>query len=68
MNAPRLLDTTQVAETLGLSARTLEAYRRTGQGPRYVKFGRRALYAPEDVSVWVESRKRTSTKEERPGL
>jgi predicted DNA-binding transcriptional regulator AlpA len=63
MSTQRLLDTTQVAETLGLSARTLEAYRLTGQGPRYVKFGRRAMYAPEDVAVWVESRKRMSTKE-----
>jgi predicted DNA-binding transcriptional regulator AlpA len=63
MNA-RLLDTTQVAELCGLSARTLEAYRRTGEGPRFVKFGRRALYAPEDVAAWVESRKRTSTREE----
>lgn len=63
----RLLKTTQVAELCGLSARTLEAYRRTGQGPRYVKFGQRTLYAPEDVAAWVESRKRASTKEERPG-
>jgi predicted DNA-binding transcriptional regulator AlpA len=60
---PRLLDTTQAAEALGLSARTLETYRRSGKGPRYVKLGRRTRYAPEDLAVWVASKKRTSTKE-----
>jgi predicted DNA-binding transcriptional regulator AlpA len=61
---PRLLDTTQAAETLGLAARTLETYRRSGRGPRYVKIGRRALYAPEDLAAWVEARKRSRTTEE----
>lgn len=64
MTTPRLLDTTQAAETLGLSARTLEAYRRSGAGPRYVKIGRRTRYAPEDLAAWVEERKRIRTKED----
>jgi predicted DNA-binding transcriptional regulator AlpA len=64
MNATtRLIDTTQAAESLGLSARTLESYRRSGYGPRYVKIGRRSMYAPEDIAVWVESRKRNRTTE-----
>jgi len=62
----QLLTTTQTAETLGLSVRTLEAYRRSGKGPRYVKFGRRTRYAPEDLAAWVESLKRSSTKEGGP--
>lgn len=65
--APRLLDTTQAAESLGLSARTLESYRRSGRGPRYVKIGSRALYAPEDLAAWVEARKRSRTVEELVG-
>jgi predicted DNA-binding transcriptional regulator AlpA len=65
---PRLLDTTQAAEALGLAARTLETYRLSGRGPRFVKIGRRSLYAPEDLAAWVESRKRTSTKETEPEI
>lgn len=64
MSADRLLDTTQAAESLGLSARTLEGFRQSGRGPRYVKLGRRAMYTREDLTAWIEDRKRTRTKEE----
>jgi predicted DNA-binding transcriptional regulator AlpA len=67
MSANRLLDTTQAAESLGLSHRSLEGFRQRGGGPRYVKLGRRTMYAPEDLAAWVESRKRASTKEEKTG-
>lgn len=64
-----LLDTTQAAESLKLSPRTLDGFRYTGRGPRYAKLGRRVMYDPADLAAWVESRKRTrtSTKEEEPG-
>ena len=68
MSATRLLDTTQAAESLGLSARTLEGFRQSGRGPHYVKLGRRTMYAPEDLAAWVESRKRRSTKEGETAL
>jgi predicted DNA-binding transcriptional regulator AlpA len=66
MSAARLLDTTQAAESLGLSARTLEGLRQSGRGPRYAKLGRRTMYTAEDLAAWVGERKRTSTKEEDP--
>ncbi|HEY0512729.1 MAG TPA: helix-turn-helix domain-containing protein [Thermoanaerobaculia bacterium] len=67
MDAPRLYSTVQAAEALGISPRTLELYRHTGNGPVYVKLGSRTVYAPEDLATWVEARKRRSTKEGKTG-
>ena len=63
-----LLTTRQAAEFLGLSPRTLECWRLTGAGPRYVKFAglRGAVrYRLEDLEAWFASRTRTSTSEVR---
>jgi excisionase family DNA binding protein len=48
-----LMTTRQLAERLGVSVRTIEGWRRTGTGPRFVKVGRVARYHPDDVARWV---------------
>lgn len=57
--AVRLLTTTEAAEALALSPRTLEAYRLRGGGPNYVRIGssRRAAvrYREIDLAQWAES-------------
>ncbi|WP_339434244.1 helix-turn-helix domain-containing protein [Pseudomonas sp. EA_65y_Pfl2_P78] len=55
--ATELLTTDQVANALGLSSRTLAAWRssRTHSLP-YVKTGSRVRYRPGDVAAWLESR------------
>ena len=58
-----LLTTRQAAERLGLSPRTLERYRVTGEGPRFRKIGRWVRYTPEDLVQWLESCARTSTSD-----
>jgi hypothetical protein len=59
-----LLTQQQAADYLGgLSIRTLEKWRVTGEGPPYVKMGRRVLYRLEDLVAWINSRRRTSTSE-----
>ena len=59
-----LLSQNQAAELLGgVSPRTLERWRLTGEGPRFVKVGRRALYRPEDLEAYIQSRVRRSTSE-----
>lgn len=35
---------------------TLQKYATTGGGPKYRKFGNRALYTETDLSEWIESR------------
>jgi predicted DNA-binding transcriptional regulator AlpA len=47
------LDTTQVAKILGMSAGTLELWRRQGQGPAFHKFGRAVRYFVQDVNDWA---------------
>lgn len=56
------MSTEQAADYLGLSAKTLEAFRYKGGGPRFAKLGkRRVVYDRRDLDDWFESRKRTST-------
>ena len=62
-----LLSTRQAAAILGLSPRTLEHYRVTGEGPRFRKLGRRVCYAPSDLTLWLESCMRSSTSDDGAG-
>lgn len=55
-------DTKNAAKKLGkLSARTLEKWRLTGEGPIFCKFGRRVVYAESDLQAWADEQRRTST-------
>ena len=46
----------EAAAFLRLSPRTLEKQRVIGGGPRFRKFGRRVLYAFEDLEAWANAR------------
>ena len=59
---PRYLNTVQAAEVVGLSPRTLEYYRSTGQGPAYFKLGGRVRYAVDEIERWVRARRRYCTR------
>ena len=52
----RYLTNDEAAAFLRLSPRTLEKQRVIGGGPRFRKFGRRVLYAVEDLEAWANSR------------
>jgi predicted DNA-binding transcriptional regulator AlpA len=52
----RLLETVHAADELGLSPRTLEGWRRRGEGPPYLKIGRRVKYRPEDIEAYKAAR------------
>ena len=45
----------------GLSTKTLERWRVTGEGPSFRKLGRRCFYVQADLDSWADSRKRRST-------
>jgi hypothetical protein len=53
----------QAAGLLGLSPRTLESWRLTGEGPPFMKFGRKVVYAVDDLRAWTEERRRRSTSD-----
>ena len=54
--APRYLTNDEAAAFLKLSPRTLEKQRVIGGGPKFRKFGRRVVYAIEDLESWASKR------------
>jgi len=50
----------EVAERLRLSVGTLANFRCTGEGPRYVKLGRKILYLLDELQAWERSRLRSA--------
>jgi hypothetical protein len=60
---PRYLTTDEAAEFLRLSPRTLEKQRVLGGGPRYRKFGRRVLYAIDELEGWANQRSHEMTSD-----
>jgi hypothetical protein len=50
-----------VAERWSVSPRTLERWRWTGQGPRFLKIGGRVVYRIEDIEAYEAGQLRTST-------
>ena len=59
----RYLSNDEAAKFLKLSPRTLEKQRVVGGGPRFRKFGRRVVYALEDLEMWANERVCASTSD-----
>ena len=57
------LDQIEAAALCRLSPRTLEGYRLRGNGPPYLKVGKKILYTKPDLIVWLERHRRTSTSD-----
>ena len=60
---PPLLTQAYLAEVLFVSERKLERDRHEGTGIPFVKIGRRVLYRREDVLMYLEANRFTSTAE-----
>jgi hypothetical protein len=63
MQANEYLDTSDAAATLRLSQSTLNKWRLTGGGPKYLKLGRRVLYSRDTLNAWAKGRERASTSD-----
>jgi predicted DNA-binding transcriptional regulator AlpA len=61
----RLLTQAEAAEILCLSERTLERFRVSGTGPKFVCLGRSIRYRPTDIEAYIASRVVSSTSEQR---
>ena len=64
----KYLNTREAAAHLGLSTRTLDRYRVSGDGPVFLKFGGRVRYLREDLEAWARSRRRKSTSDDGSAL
>ena len=64
-NGTGYLSTTLAASFLGLSPRTLDRYRVTGEGPEFYRFGSRIRYRREDLESWAAARRMRSTSDDR---
>lgn len=52
------------AEFLGLSPRTLQVWRLSGRGPRFLKLGSCVRYRTSDLEIWLASCVRRSTSDD----
>ena len=66
-NKPEYLSTSEAAAVLGMSARTLDRYRVTGEGPPFHKLCGCVRYVRADLDDWVQARRRLSTSDDGGG-
>ena len=59
-----LLNTEQSAQRLGLSTRTLERFRVTGEGPDFLKMGHAVRYTASALERWLRGCTRRSTSDD----
>ncbi len=65
--ATRHLSQIELAARWNISHRTLERWRWTGEGPRFVKLGGRVVYRLEDIEEYEREQIRQSTAAARHG-
>lgn len=56
--ATELIDEPTLARQLGVSRSTLQCWRYTGRGPRFIKLGRMVRYRCGDVDAYLRSNTR----------
>jgi hypothetical protein len=62
----RTVDTDGAAEITGFARQSLESMRVRGNGPAYLKLGRRVMYRVTDLHAWMDAQCRTSTSDRGP--
>ena len=58
-----LINEQQTADYLGVSRKTLQAWRFRGRGPIFRKIGRLCRYAVIDLEAYIEAARRRSTSD-----
>lgn len=63
-NQPILLTEKEAAKILGFSIRTLQKWRVSGNGPKYIRCSARAIrYRRRDLDAFIEDRVKQSTSD-----
>jgi predicted DNA-binding transcriptional regulator AlpA len=63
--SPVVFDTPEAASYVKLAAVTMERYRLTGEGPKFLRLGKKAIrYRVVDLDEWLASRLVASTSQE----
>ena len=62
-SSKRVLSVQEAATRVGLSKPTLDKLRVYGDGPAFLKLGRRVVYDPADLDRWLASHRRHSTSD-----
>jgi hypothetical protein len=57
------IDTAQAKREYPLSASYLAKLRMSGEGPEFIKIGRRVFYSRQAIEVWLSSHRRRSTSD-----
>ncbi|WP_374254176.1 helix-turn-helix transcriptional regulator [Xanthobacter sp.] len=57
------LDTDAAAAYAGVSKSSMNKWRVTGGGPKYIKLGRRVVYDVIDLDEWLGAHRRRSTSD-----
>lgn len=60
-----LITEVEAAEILCLSVRTLQAWRRRGAGPSFVRAGRAVRYRPHSLREWISANTVTADQPRR---
>jgi hypothetical protein len=58
-----LMNTKELSDYLKISTKTLERMRLNGDGPAYIKVGRRVLYSDLQIETYISERSYQSTAE-----
>ncbi len=56
-----LLTTSEAAPLIGVNAKTLENWRCSGAGPKFIRAGRLIRYDPDDIKEWRDRHRVSST-------
>ena len=59
----KLLSETEAAPLIGVAVGTLQNWRVSGTGPKFIRVGRLVRYDPADVEAWRAERRVGSTSE-----
>ncbi len=59
---PKLLSAYSVAESLGVSAKTIRRMVLRGEFPKPIKIGGQLRWHPNDVAPWIESRRKNRSR------
>ncbi|WP_237479253.1 helix-turn-helix transcriptional regulator [Lichenibacterium dinghuense] len=49
----------QAAESIGIGPSTLNKMHMDGDGPEFLKIGKKVWYEPEAITRWIETRRRS---------